>query len=164
MPTVPIPLSRRATRSMWRAEWDDDDSLTRAQRAFLACLSRFVSHGARIEWTGIGVVIEQFSSTAGRPYTQRHVLRLLAWATGRGLIRRARHSAPGRPALYEAVIPGHPGYAPARVRRRGIRPRRLLARWRAELAPERAQLAQEEPGPTRRRHRHRLRDPADWGP
>lgn len=152
---------------MWRAVWTDDDSLTRSNRTFLACLSRFITHGGRIEWTGIGVLIQQLGADAGRRYTQRHVLRLLAWAVEAGLIRRARHSAPGRPASYEAVIPDHPGYAPVKVRRRGVRPRRLLARWRAELeavgpeqAADGAHEAPEAAEETPARHRHRLRSSA----
>lgn len=167
MPTVPMPLSRGATRGMWRAVWNDDDSLTRSNRTFLGCLARFITHGGRIEWTGVGVLIQQFGAVTGRSYTQRHVLRMLAWAVERGLIRRVRYSAPGRPAVYEAVIPDHPGYAPVKVRRRGVRPRRLLAAWRSER-PEaaRPQLPADglqepagAPEETRARHRHRLRSP-----
>lgn len=146
---------------MWRAEWADDETLTKSERLFLGCLSRFITHGGRIEWSGIGSLIQQFSADAGRRYTGRHVLRLLARCCGLGLIKRARHSAPGRPALYEAVIPGHPGHRHVKVRRRGIRPRRLLASWRSGLPEElAADGAQDAPGaaadtPERYRDRHR---------
>lgn len=146
---------------MWRALWADNEILTRREQLFLSCLCRFITHGGRIEWSGIGVLIQQFGSMAGRSYTQRHVLRLLAWAVERGLIRRARHSAPGRPALYEAVIPDHPGHAPVKVRRRGLRPRRLLAAWRSERAASSAQAPpdglQEHADATPETHRHRMR-------
>lgn len=98
-------------------------------------MSRFITHGGRFDWSGIGVLIQQFSLAAGHRYTQRHVLRLLAEAVSLGLIRRVRHSAPGRPAVYEAVIADHPGYRPVKVRRRGLRPRRLMAAWRRETVP-----------------------------
>lgn len=120
---------------MWRASWESDIPLTRTSRSFLSCMSRFVTHGGRFNWSGIGVLIQQLSQQNGRPYTQRHVLRLLAQSVALGLIRRVRHSAPGRPAVYEAVIPDHPGYRPVKVRRRGLRPRRLMAAWRREAVP-----------------------------
>lgn len=164
MPTVSMPLSRGTTRAMWRASWNGDDSLTRSGKSFLSCLSRFMTHGGRFEWTGIGVLIQQLGQDAGRTYTQRHVLRLLAWAVTRQLVRRVRHSAPGRAAVYEAVIPDHPGYRRVSVRRRGLRPRRLMAAWRRETDPGQTPLfgVQEAGGapdatPARHEHRHRSR-------
>ena len=127
--SLAVSLSRGTTRAMWEASWPDH--LQPSLRKFLRCITRFLGHGGRFTWNGIKVVIEQFGFVNGRRYTSRWIERLLAEAVDLGLIRRVIHSAPGQPAVYEAVIPDHPGYRPVKVRRRGIRPRRLLAAWRA---------------------------------
>ena len=127
--TLATNLTAGTTRSMWEVSWPEN--LRPSLRKFLKCISRFLGHGGRFAWTGIRNVIEQFGFVNGRRYTSRWIERLLAEAVDLGLIRRVIHSAPGRPAVYEAVIPDHPGYRPVKVRRRGVRPRRLLAAWRA---------------------------------
>ena len=127
--TIATNLTAGTTRSMWEVSWPEN--LRPSLRKFLKCISRFLGHGGRFRWTGIKNVIQQFGFVNGRRYTSRWIERLLAEAAGLGLIRRVIHSAPGQPAVYEAVIPDHPGYRPVKVRRRGIRPRRLLAAWRA---------------------------------
>lgn len=127
--SIAMHPSRGATRSMWQVSWPEN--LRPCLRKFLKCISRFLGHGGRFAWNGIKVVVEQFGFVNGRRYSTRWILELLAEASELGLIRRVRHSAPGQPAVYEAVIPGHPGYRPVKVRRRGVRPRRLLAAWHA---------------------------------
>jgi hypothetical protein len=135
VPTITSNLSAGATRAMWRATWDGEQiGASQPLRRFLPVLCRFLSGPGRFQWTGISVVNEQFGRSMGRRYTSRWIEKLMAQAVRLGLIRRVRHSAPGRPAVYEAVIPDHPGYRPLAIRRRGIRPRRLLARWRGQEA------------------------------
>ena len=132
MPTISTSIGRSTTRSMWR-EVLAESPLPRSLHRFLSFLSRFLGHGGRFSWTSIKVVIRQWAIENGRrAYTQRWVLALLRKAVDAGLIRQVIHSAPGRAAVYEAVIPGHPGYRPLTIRRRGIRPRRLLASFRKE--------------------------------
>jgi len=117
---------------MWRETWETSDAIARSLHRFLSFLTRFMEYGGRFSWTSIKVVIQQYAVKNGRPYSSRWIEKLLQAAVRAGLIRRVRGPAPGRAAVYEAVIPGHPGYRPVKVRRRGIRPRRLLALWRHE--------------------------------
>ena len=141
--TIATNLSRGTTHSMWQASWPEE--IRPSLHKFLKCISRFLGHGGRFAWTGIRNVIEQFGFVNGRRYTSRWIERLIAEAVDLGLIRRVIHSAPGQPAVYEAVIPDHPGYRPVTVRRRGVRPRRLLAAWRA--SDDRWQKTQPKPSP-----------------
>ena len=134
MPTISTSIGRSTTRSMWR-EVLAESPLPRSLHRFLSFLSRFLGHGGRFSWTSIKVVIRQWAIENGRrAYTQRWILALLRKAVDAGLIRRVRYSGPGQPAVYEAVIPGHPGCRPATIRPRGIRPRRLLASFRKDTA------------------------------
>lgn len=140
---------------MWRETWAESD-LPRSLHRFLSFLGRFIGHGGRFSWTSIKVVIRQYAIDNGRPYSEIWIRKLLQRAVDAGVIRRAVHSAPGQPAVYEAVILGHPGYRPVTVRRRGITPKRLLASFRRETGVMSRRPGHERPVPGT--GTHRLRD------
>ena len=117
---------------MWRETWETSPLIAGSVHRFLIFLGRFMDHAGRFHWTSIKVVIRQYGFVNGRAYSSRWIEKLLACAVASGWLRRVIRSAPGQPAVYQAVIPAHPGYRPVKIRRRGIRPRRLLAWWRNE--------------------------------
>ena len=125
--------TRASTCATWRAAVERA-APTKAQRVFLLeVLLPTLRRYGQFAYKGIGALQKAYAWVRGREiYTQRHILRLLRECTDLGLIREIISPAPGRHAAYEAVIPGQGPSRPMIVRRRGIRPKRLLAAWRSE--------------------------------